>query len=402
MSRTNGTVNERQTPADTAVRQEQKRAASPDGRQASAAQLKVALVHDWLVGGGAEKVVLELHHMFPDAPIYTSFCNGEWRDKLDGKVVTGWLQYWPFSKLRKLIPVLRIWWFTHLDLSGYDLVISSSGNGEAKGVKVPEGTKHICYCHSPTHFYWRHYKKYIDNPGMGLLNPLARLGLWLFVAPLRRWDRKAAQRPDYMIANSEHIQRDIKKYYGRDSVVIHPPVEIDKFSNVKGKKREGFVTVGRQVPYKHTDLIVQTCRELDLPLTVVGRGPEHNKLVRLAGPTIKFDSSATDKQVADYMAGAEAFIFAAFEDFGVTPVEAMAAGTPVIAYKAGGALDYVEQGKTGLFFDKQTTASLQQALQKFKPDDYDHTVIKKAARVFSAENFREKLSKAIAGVLNQS
>src|SRR5690606_38391195 len=202
--------------------------------------------------------------MYPDAPIYTSYCNKEWRRRLDNKVVTGFLQYWPFSKLRKYLPVLRIWWFSRLDLSGYDLVISSSGNGEAKGVKTPDSTTHICYCHSPTHFYWRHYDQYIKNPGFGLFNPLARLGLKLLIGPLRSWDKKAAQRPDYFIANSTHIQRDIKRYYGRDSVVIHPPVYLQKF--IEDKKsavnRHGFLTVGRQVPYKKIDIIVRACSEL--------------------------------------------------------------------------------------------------------------------------------------------
>lgn len=156
----------------------------------ASSSLKVAIVHDWLVGGGAELVVQEMHRMFPEAPIYTSYCSDEWRQKLDGKVVTGWLQRWPFSKLRKYLPLLRIWWFTHLDLSEYDLVISSSGNGEAKGVRVPSTTTHICYCHTPTHFYWRHYDQYLRHPGFGICNPLARLGLRLLVGPLRRWDRK--------------------------------------------------------------------------------------------------------------------------------------------------------------------------------------------------------------------
>ncbi len=146
---------------------------------------KIAIVHDWLVGGGAEKVVQAMHELFPDAPIYTSYCSDEWREKLDGKVVTGYLQKWPFSKLRKFLPVLRIWWFEHLDLTDFDIVLSSSGNGEAKGVKRlnPMAT-HICYCHSPTHFYWDKYDEYLKSPGFGMFNPLARLGLKVLVGPL--------------------------------------------------------------------------------------------------------------------------------------------------------------------------------------------------------------------------
>lgn len=350
--------------------------------------LKVAIVHDWLVGGGAEQVVYELHKIFPDAPIYTSYCNDEWRQRLDNKVVTGFLQHWPFSKLRKYLPVLRIWWFTHLKLNGYDLIISSSGNGEAKGVRVPEGTKHICYCHTPTHFYWRHYEQYAKHPGFG---PLGGIGLRLLAGPLRKWDYKAAQRPDLMIANSEHIKNDIKTYYGRDAVVIHPPVNTARFADEKATKKEGFITVGRQVPYKRVDLIVQACTKLDLPLTVIGRGPEHDKLKRMAGPTIQFLNNASDEEVVKAVQSSRLFIFAAFEDFGITPVEAMAAGTAVIAYKAGGALDYVIPDKTGLFFDEQTVDSLAQTLQAASQENFNPNLIAAHAQKFSIDEFHKKI-----------
>lgn len=359
--------------------------------------MKVAIVHDWLVGGGAERVVEELHKMFPEAPIYTSYCTPEWRRRLNSKVVTGFLQRWPFGLLRKYVGVLRIWWFTHLDFSGYDLVISSSGNGEAKGIKTGPGTKHICYCHSPVHFYWRHYNQYMKRPGFGFFDPVARLGLRLLVGPLRRWDLKAAKRPDYFIANSNHIQTDIKRYYGRDSVVIHPPVDVERFGAIETatKERRGFITVGRQTGYKHTDIIVEACTRLGLPLTVIGKGPEHKRLVGLAGPTIKFVVGAPDSDVGRRLASAQAFLFAAFEDFGITPVEAMAAGTPVIAYKAGGTLDYVEPGKTGLFFEEQTTESLIQALEKFDPSRFDPKTLRQKAEQFSAAAFRAKIKRFI-------
>ncbi len=356
---------------------------------------RVAIIHDWLIGGGAERVVYELHQMYPDAPIYTSYCTDEWRKRLNGKVVTGFLQHWPFSKMRKFAGVFRIWWFTHLDLSGYDLVISSSGNGEAFGVKTPESTKHICYCHTPTHYYWRHYDQYMRRPGFGFLNPLARLGLRLLAGPLRRWDYKAAQRVDCFIANSTHIQADIKKYYGRDSIVIHPPIDIGRFSSAKSTNRQGFVTAGRQAPVKHTDIIVQACNKLKLPLTVIGRGPDHQKLKRLAGPTVTLLDNVTDQEMPRYLANAKAFIFASYDDFGITPVEAMAAGTPVIAYKAGGALDYVAEGKTGQFFSLQTSESLCRALRKFDAGSYNAGEIKQEAQKFSPQEFQKKFNKAI-------
>ncbi len=352
---------------------------------------RVAIVHDWLIGGGAERVVQALHELYPEAPIYASYCSKEWQQKLDGKVVTGYLQRWPFSKLRKFLPVLRIWWFTHLDFSGYDLVISSSGNGEAFGIKTPEKTVHINYCHTPTHFYWRHYDLYMQNPGFGALNPLVRLGLRLLIGPLRKWDHEASKRPDYYIANSSHIKNDIKHYYGRDAVVIHPPVDVVRFSAAEPTNRSGFVIAGRQVPQKKADLAVQACTKLTLPLTVVGRGPEHARLVAMAGPTITFVEHVADNEMPGYFAKAQAFIFPAFDDFGIIPVEAMAAGTPVIAYKAGGTLDYVEHSVTGLFFEAQTVDSLASALQAFDGSAFDAALIRKKAAVFSPEVFKQKI-----------
>jgi glycosyltransferase involved in cell wall biosynthesis len=366
--------------------------------------MKVAIVHDWLVGGGAERVIQELHELYPEAPIYTSYCTPEWRQKLGQKVVTGYLQHWPFGPLRKFLPVLRRFWFRHLNLSDFDVVISSAGNGEAKDVRVRPGAIHICYCHSPTHFYWRHYEDYMKHPGFGVFNPLARLGLKIFIGPLRRWDYAAAQKPDFFVANSTHIQADIKKFYGREAAVVHPPVDVERFRpRAKDQgPRTGFVTIGRLKAYKRVDLIIAACNELQLPLTVVGRGPELGSLQKIAGPTITFDTTADDKKVVDYMQSAEAFIFAAHEDFGITPVEAMASGTPVIAYQAGGALDYVQPGKTGLFFSKQTTASLIAALKSFQSTKLDHQQVTAAAKQFSATHFQTAMREYIETVTRQS
>jgi len=364
------------------------------------AKPRVAIVHDWLVGGGAERVVLELHKLYPDAPIYTSYCTPEWRERLDNKVVTGFLQNWPFGALRKFIGVLRIWWFTHLDLSGYDLVISSSGNGEAFGVKTnKQTTTHICYCHSPTHYYWRHYDLYMRRPGFGVFDPLARFGLKLLVGPLRKWDLKASKRPDYFIANSSHIRSDIKKYYGRDSEIIYPPIDIDRFANQNKPARNGFVIAGRQVPQKRFELAIEACTKLGLPLTVIGKGPEHAKLKALAGPTVTFAGYVTDQEMPQYFAASQGFIFPSYEDFGVVPVEAMAAGTPVIAYKAGGALDYVLEGKTGAFFTEQTVDSLCQALQNFQNMSFNSDEIAKAATAFSPQVFDSKMTQFISRVM---
>jgi glycosyltransferase involved in cell wall biosynthesis len=363
-------------------------------------KLKVAIVHDWLVGGGAELVVEQLHEIFPDAPIYTSYATREWRERLNGKVQTGWLQ--PLGFIRKFIPVLRIMWFTHLKFNGYDLVISSSG-AEAKGIKVPKQTIHVNYCHAPTHYYWSRYEQYLKQPGFGPFDWLARIGLRLLAAPLRHWDFKAAQRPDYIIANSTHIQKEIKKYYDRDSDVIHPPIYLERFQkpeNLK-RKRKGFLVSGRQAPYKRFDLAVLACTRLNLPLTVIGDGPDHKRLRALAGKSITFLGHVSDTVVEEEFASVDALIFPNLDDFGITPLEAMASGTPVIAFKAGGALDYVVPRRSGEFFEEPTVDSLMAVLKDFNPGQYSGPAIATYTHRFSAEHFRRQMTAHLKKILTE-
>jgi glycosyltransferase involved in cell wall biosynthesis len=352
--------------------------------------LKVAIVHDWLIGGGAELVVEQLHKIFPEAPIYTSYATTEWCERLDGTVKTGWLQR--LGKLRKFIAPLRAWWFSHLDLTGYDLVISSAGY-EAKGIKVPKGAVHVNYCHAPTHYCWSRYDEYMEHPGFGPFDWLARIGLRTLVGPMRRWDFTAAQRPDYIIANSTHIQAEIKKYYGRDSTVVFPPVYMERFTKPENRnlQRHGYLISGRQTPYKRFDLAIMACTKLSLPLTVVGSGPDHARLVSLAGPTVTFAGRLSDAELEKAFASAHALIFAGLDDFGITPVEAMASGTPVIAYKAGGALDYVKPGRTGVFFEEQTVDSLCDILRNYTHGELDHAAIASFAHEFSTQRFHQKI-----------
>ncbi len=363
--------------------------------------MKVAIVCDWLLGtGGAERVVLELHKMFPGAPIYTSQYNknakiwfgDKWFE--DADVRTTWLQKLP-KGLKKFLPVLRAWTFSRLNLDNYDLVISSSG-AEAKFVK-PKAL-HITYCHSPTHYYWSRHNEYLKNPGFGRLDPLARLALKVLARPMRRWDYKAAQRPDYFIANSNYTKGQIKKYYGREATVIPPPIDIKRFevrgSRFEVRKRRGFVTAGRQVPYKKIDLAVKAATKLNVPLVVIGRGPDHAKLKRLAGRSVTFLTNVSDEEMPEKFTGAEAFIFPGIDDFGIVAVEALAAGTPVIAYGAGGALDYVNKD-TGILFEEQTVESLTQALEEFRKKELDNEAISKQAEKFSARVFAQKTSSFI-------
>ncbi len=353
--------------------------------------LRVAIVCDWLVGvGGAERVVLELHRMFPKAPIYTSQYNPNAIDWFkDADVRTGWLQHISPS-MKKFLPALRANYFSHLDLKGYDLVISSSG-AEAKGIKVPQGTLHVAYVHAPTHYYWSRYDAYMKEPGFGIFNPLGRLGLKSLVAPMRKWDLQAAQNPDYLIANSTYTQKQIKKYYGRDSVVINPPVDVARFKGPMPQKRKGFVVAGRQTPYKRIDLAVAACTNLAAPLAVIGDGPDHGRLRRMAGRTVTFLSHVRDNEMKDDFKMAEAFIFPGIDDFGIVAVEAMAAGLPVIAYNAGGAKDYVLPGKSGMFFDEPTSTALAKVLSDFDASKFNPNQIAKFAERYSAEYFQKHI-----------
>jgi glycosyltransferase involved in cell wall biosynthesis len=359
--------------------------------------VKVAIVCDWLTGiGGAERVVLELHRLYPEAPIYTSQYDPNkinWFE--DADVRTTWLQKLPTS-LKKFLPLLRAWTFSRLDLSEYDLVLTSSG-AEAKGVKTGPNTLHICYCHSPTHYYWIRHDEYLDHPGFPFgLNWIARLSLKLLVGPLKQWDRHAAKQPDYLIANSAHTQAMIKRYYQRDSDIIFPPVETDRFKlSSKESLRHGFIVAGRQTPYKRFDLAIQACEELKVPLVVIGDGPDHRRLEKLAGRSTTFLTNVNDSEIVDHFQSSLGFILPNMDDFGIVAVEAMAAGTPVIAYNRGGSLDYVVDGKTGLFFDKQTVKSLVKVLEIALAKSFDYRAIAEHAEQFSVLTFTKNMQNYI-------
>jgi glycosyltransferase involved in cell wall biosynthesis len=356
------------------------------------ANLRVAIVHDWLTNqGGGERVVWALHQAYPDAPIYTSVFNPEGLPQfatLD--VRTSFLQNWPLARTKhQLYPTLRVNAFEAIDFSEYDLVISSS-SAEAKGIITKPETLHVCYCHTPTRYYWSDYAGYLRSTGFGVLGPLVRLVMPRVVERMRLWDFAAAQRVDTFVANSRTVQQRIKKYYRRPSVVINPPIDVSRFE-VKTAPRQGFVVVSRLIPYKRVDLAVQACSELGLPLTVVGDGSELGRLKSLAGPTVEFAGRLSDAATAQAFGRARAFIFPANEDFGLTPLEAMACGTPVIAYAKGGVTETVIEGKTGTFFPEQTVQSLKKSLQKFIQDGegggYDPATIRRHAEQYDEAVF---------------
>ncbi|HYG84406.1 MAG TPA: glycosyltransferase [Verrucomicrobiae bacterium] len=366
---------------------------------------KIAIVHDWLTTmGGAEKTVLALHEAFPDAPIYTSVYTPSTMPAYKGlDIRTTWLQKLPswLTKVHKFFPVLRVWAFRSLDLSAFDIIIVSS-SAESKQIKKHPGQTVICYCHTPIRYYWSHYHEYKRNPGFGKLNWLIRLLMPLLVPPLKKADYKAAQNMDIMIANSSEVQSRIKKYYQRTATVVHPPVEVDRFTNqALNKNRHGFVIVGRQVLYKRVDLAVAACTELALPLTVYGNGSEHERLKKIAGPTITFITNASDKEVAAGLGKAEAFIFPAEEDFGIVQVEALAAGTPVIGFNKGGTTEIVEDGVSGVLFNEQTVESLKQAIARFQTMEFLPATLHRKAKRFHKTLFISKMQKIVADQLNK-
>lgn len=411
---------------------------------------RIALVCDWLTTpGGAEKVLLELHRMYPDAPIYTSQYREQGIDWFkDATIHTGWLNFFP-AGLRKILGPLRQIYFSHLDLSSYDLVISVTG-AEAKSVKThrtrtcTECTSskayHLCYCHVPTQYYWHLYDQYLENPGFGLLNPIVRFFLKLFVRPLRRADFRAAERPDQFVTISRYAAAQIKQYYHREAKIIHPPVDLQKFStdfsttsqefstelstqphSLSTKTRDfsttfpqstlscdeisqSFVISCRQATWKRIDLAITACLATHQSLLVIGDGPEHDRLVALAAgsPLIHFLPWLSSDELARYLQAAKAYLFPSLEPFGIAAVEALAAGCPVIAYADGGSRDFIRPGENGLLFSEQTTDSLVRAIRKFSHHTFDRAAVRASAQAFSLEAFRSKVSHLVDHCLTSS
>ncbi len=363
---------------------------------------KIAIVHDWLTNmGGAEPVVLELSKLYPSAPIYTSVYDKKNSKPFDRKDVrTTYLQNIlpTFIRYKHVLwPVLRSFAFRKLDLNEYDLIISSS-SAEAKSVHKRTDATHICYCHTPTRYYWSHYNEFKREFNFGILTPVIRPFIPVFVRWMRRYDLQSVKGIDYFIANSEVTKNRIKKYYGRDSVIVHPPVDTKKFIGNNSADRSGYILWGRHVPYKRFDLAIEACNRLGAQLTVVGAGIDTERLKKLAGPTITFVGRVSDKELVDLAHSAKAFLFPNEEDFGIVAVEAMAAGLPVIAYKKGGALDIVEDGVTGIFFSEQTVEGLIEAIQKREVTDFSYNTLVQRSKRFDKSLFDTKIRKIIADV----
>ncbi len=363
---------------------------------------KVALVYDrvnkW---GGAERVLLALHQIFPDAPLYTSVYHpkkAEWAKVFD--VRTSFLQKFPLAKSHhELYAALMPLAFESFDFDEFDLVISVTSEA-AKGIITKPETLHIYYCLTPTRYLWSGYEDYFKNPILKFLS-------YPIVAYLRTWDKISAQRPDKIIAISKEVKTRIKKYYNRDSEIIYPPIEIATSDwqlatgkNVKKNKElianqlaaSGyFLVVSRLVPYKKIDLAVKVFNKLNLPLKIVGKGSEENKLRDMANENIEFLGHLTDKELVKYYKGCQALIFPGKEDFGLTILEAQSFGKPVIAFAGGGALETITEGKTGIFFDSQSQKSLEEAIRKFMKKKFNPSDSIENARKFGFEEFKNKL-----------
>jgi len=343
-------------------------------------------VHDWLNNlGGAERVLIELHNIFPKAPVYALFCNKNFvREFLpETEIRTSSLQKVPFiTKLYKYLFFLMPSAVESFDLSDFDIVISSSAIF-SKGLVLKPKTKHICYCYSPTRQLWdlhtSHNKKMVSKIVQHLM---------------RVWDRQAADRVDEFVAISKHVQSRIKKYYGKESKVIYPPVTLE---GGKGSSGNYFLIVSRLFPHKNIDVAIDAFNKLGYELVIIGDGPAKKDLKRIAGKNIKILGFKTNEEVRNYYQNCKAFIMPQEEDFGLTPIEAMSFGKPVLALRKGGALETIIEGVTGEFFDDPIPEGLADGVRRLNENykNYSPLVIQKWAEKFSRDRFRKEMLKLI-------
>lgn len=358
--------------------------------------MKIALVHDYLAEyGGAERVLEALHQMFPGAPVYTAFVNQKslgihWSKFADWDIRQTWLRKIPLHT--KLYSPLRIWapkYFRDLDMSEFDLVISSSNAYFAKAVRVPNGT-HLCYCHTPARSLYGY-----TTMSNWQSNPLTRIPGQIINHFLRMTDFEVAQEVDHFIANSEETAFRIKKFYRRDSTVVYPPVRIPDKLPQKNPK-DYYLYVNRLALAKHPELAVAACNALQLPLKIVGEGKMLAQLERMAGPTIELLGGVDDNTLSSLYAGAKALLYPVEdEDFGIVPVEAMGYGVPVIAHNSGGPRETIVDQKTGVLFDELTAAGLQQAIQHAEKINFSASHIHQHAQQFSEAAFKQNIAKVI-------
>jgi len=358
--------------------------------------MKIALVHDYLVQyGGAERVLEAFSEIWPQAPIYTLIHDSkEVHHRFDKRVVrTSFLQKIPFAKKHhRIFPPLMMLAVEQFNLDYYDVVLSDSSSF-AKNIITRPDTLHISYCHTPMRYGWddcQYYTQEYNFPSVvKMVSPL-------LMNYIRMWDWQATNGVDKFIANSKFVQGRIKKYYNRNSVVINPPVDIDRFYISPAEKvKDYFLLVGRMMKYKKMDLVIEAFNELKLPLKVVGRGVEFKNLQKIAGSTIEFMGRVSDQEIKKIYSEAQAFIFPQEEDFGIVAIEALASGRPVIAYRAGDVEENIENGKSGIFFEKQTKSDIIKAVKKFQKIKFDSEYIRQQSLRFAKEKFKKEIKNIV-------
>ncbi len=352
--------------------------------------MKVALVHDYLIqDGGAERVLQVFQRIWPEAPTHVLLYDPKRVGRaFDGKDIrTSFLQDTPFAlkKYKWFMPLMPAA-TEHYDLNDFDVVLSST-SAFAKGIITRPDTLHLCYCHTPTRYLWSDTHSYVSE--LGLPRPIKALVPYV-LSGIRVWDRQAAERVDRFIANSETVRERIRKYYQRDSEVIHPPVETSRFS-VAPRIENYYVAGGRLVAYKRFDIVVRAFNKLGIPLKIFGEGPELEALRAEAHQNIEFVGKVSEADKAELYRKAIAYLHPQEEDFGITAVEAMASGRPVIAYRKGGAVETVVEGKTGVFIDEQSWEELANEIIRFEPERFDPRDIRAHAEQYDTERFMQKI-----------
>lgn len=355
--------------------------------------MRVALVHDYLSqDGGAERVLKALNEIWPSAPIFVLFHDPHKIPYFDReKIQQSFLKNFPFisKNFQWYLPLMPLATEKY-DLQNFDLIISSASIF-SKGIITSPNTLHICYCHTPPRFLWGDGNNYLSDLKK---SSFVKIFLPIMMHRMRLWDQMSAQRVDCFIANSQTVAKRIQKYYRRSSDVIFPPVDTHKFF-ISEKLSDYFVTGGRLVPYKRFDLVIQVFNRLKLPLKIFGAGPEMRYLRRIAKDNIEFYGKISDQEKAELMSRAQAFIHPQREDFGITPIESMASGRPVIAFGEGGAAETVLPDKTGVLFPYQTWESLLHAIINFDPYNWESDKMKIYAENFSVGNFKLKIQEKV-------